>query len=421
MIDKRLIIDGHNDTMMHVIDEESWLPVRDIGRLSDLHIDLDKLEKGGLSAPIFAAFTEGYYKNTGKSLSRTLAILNALYFTERKNRERFRIVDRVSSIRESFQEGKIAAIPSIEGGYCIDGDNYYELLEQFKDLGVKILGFNWNYSNHLGEGAGESYEEGGSRSDGGLTDLGIRVLKEMKRLGIGIDVSHMNERTFWGVVENVDNPIIASHSNAYQLTQHRRNLKDDQLRAIRNSGGLVGAVLCPSFLTDGEEAYLDDYLDHIDYMVDLIGIDHVGIGSDFDGASLPVDMKDSSETYRISDKLVERGYREEEIDKILAGNFLRVFEELEKNSDRLDKSKINIKLDIGMGDRISRDQVINIRLSEEGRLRIILDGEEIGLLEAAREVDYILEIKNDEIFHILTVEGESKDGEKSRLTNIIHI
>lgn len=417
---KKIMIDGHNDTMMHLIDEKTWLPVKDIGKATDLHIDMKKLKAGGLNTPIFAAYTPGYYKNTAKSLSRTLALLNALYFTERKNKNEFKIVSDVEDIEKTFERGKIAAIPAIEGAYGIDSDNYYELLKQFKDIGVKILGFNWNYSNNLGEGAAEIYEKEGKISEGGITELGIRVLKEMKELGIGIDVSHMNERTFWGVVENVNNPIIATHSNAYSLTGHRRNLKDDQLKAIANSNGLVGAVLCPAFITEGKVPHLEHYLNHIDYMVGLIGIDHVGIGSDFDGAELPIDMKDSSQMHKIIDGLLLRDYSNSDIDKIIGENFLRVFRELEKNADKRKLSDIEVEMNISMGDNVSKDKNIEIRLSEPANIRIILDGIELITESDIMNMDYKLDFKNDEIFHILTVEVE-KGNAISRITNIIHI
>src|SRR5699024_9104431 len=125
------------------------------------------------------------------------------------------------------------AIPTIEGAYGIDKDNYLELVKQWKDLNIKVIGFNWNYSNNLEEGAAEVYADEKTKSQGGLTDLGIDTLALMKKLGIGVDVSHMNEETFWGVVENVNNPIIATHSGAYRMKEHKRNLKDSQLKAIK--------------------------------------------------------------------------------------------------------------------------------------------------------------------------------------------
>lgn len=412
---KEIIIDGHNDTMMHLIDEENWMPIGHIGEKNDLHIDLHKLEKGGLNAPIFAAFTEGYYNDRAKSLSRTLALLNCLQYSGRENQERFEIIKRVVDIENIIEEGKIAGISAIEGAYFFQEDNYFELIRQFSDLGVKILGFNWNYSNNLGEGAAEEYRENGENSQGGITELGIKVLGEMKKLGIGIDISHMNEETFWGVAKNVHNPIIATHSNAYSLTPHRRNLRDSQLIEIGKTGGIVGAVLCPTFLTWEKDAYLEDYFNHIDYMVDLIGVEHVGIGSDFDGANLPVDMKDASEMGRIKTGLQERGYSSDDIFKILGGNFLRVLWELENNSEKRDFHPMDIQMDM------DKDGKFKVKLSERGNIRVIIDGKESIYKRDILELEYNLEFENSEIFHILTVEVESGKNKIDRKTDIINI
>jgi len=419
---ERLFIDGHNDTMMRVIDQDTWEPVVDIGGATDFHIDLDKLQKGGLSAPIFAAFSQGYYdggQNIAKSLSESLAILNALYYTEEKNRERFKIVKTVEEIRGNFKNGLISAIPSIEGAYFISKDNHMEILRQLKDLGVKLLGFNWNYSNYLGEGAGEVYSDGKTKSSNGLTDLGKLVLKEMEDLGIGIDVSHMNEATFWGVVENTTSPIIASHSGAYRLRKHRRNLKDNQLEAIRESGGLVGLVLCNNFLKEGGAAYLEDYMDHLNYIVEKIGIDHVAIGSDLDGTDLPVDLKDSSEMGKIV-ALLEDQYASEDVNKILSGNFLRVFERLEARSKSgyLDGE---IKLNYSMGESIKNKDLKAVLGWENLKTRLILDGIEIASFKNDRKnLDFKIDFTNQEKYHILTIEQEV-NGKVTRATRIIRI
>ncbi len=419
---KRLFIDGHNDTMMRVIDQDTWEPVVDIGGATDFHIDLEKLKEGGLLAPVFAAFSEGYYEggqNIARSLSESLAILNALYYTEEKNQGKFKIVATVEEIRENFKNGLISAIPSIEGAYFIDEDNYMEILRQLRDLGVKILGFNWNYSNYLGEGAGEVYSDQKTRSSGGLTDLGKLALKEMENLGIGIDVSHMNEETFWGVVENTTSPIIASHSGVYELRNHRRNLKDDQLEAIKESGGLVGVVLCNGFLKEGGDAYLKDYMDHIDYIINKIGIDHVAIGSDLDGADLPKDLKDSSEMGKIV-KLLEGRYGDEEVEKILSGNFLRVFERLESKANQVYVAG-ETRLNYSMGEGI-KGRLLRASLGWKGaRTRLILDGIEMDSFKNDSDIfEFKIDLVSQEKFHILTIEQELA-GKITRATKIIRI
>ena len=398
---KSIVIDGHNDTTTLVVNEETWLPEKDIGNDTKNQIDLGKLEKGGLDVAMFSAYTGGYYNNTARSLSRTLALLNALYWTEENNKDRFEIVHDSEEILQLFKK-KLGAIPTIEGAYAIDNDNYYELLRQFRDLGVKLIGFNWNYSNNLGEGIGQVYSDGKTKSEGGLTELGKKTLMEMRKLGMGIDVSHVNEKTFWGIVEHVNNPIIATHSGVYNIREHKRNLKDEQLQAIRDSNGMVGVVFYPSFITDKEKAYVKDIVEHIDYITNLIGIDHVGLGSDFDGASLPEDMKDSSEIYKITDKLIEIGYSDEDIKKILGENYLRVFRELEENRDIVEGLDLSIN---------NKDDLT---------ARYILDGLVIKESEVEDEdLEFDLKFPNNEKFHIFTVELKDESGKIKRNTKII--
>ncbi len=418
-----LYIDGHNDTMMRVLDGNTKLPTVDIGGHTRFHIDIEKLKKGKLSAPVFSAFSEGYFdgrQNIEKSLSESLSIINALYFTEKNNEDSFKIVDSVQDITENFGDGKISAIPSIEGAYFIDEENHIEMLKQMKDLKIKILGFNWNHANCLGVGAGETYSDGKTPASGGITQLGIRVLKEMEKLGIGIDVSHMNEETFWGVVENTESPIIATHSGVYNLREHRRNLKDSQLHAIKESGGIVGIVLCSSFLKD-EGADLDDYMNHLHYAVDLIGPEHVAIGSDLDGTTLPMGVKDSSEMYKIIDRLKEK-YSHEDVEKIISGNFLRVFKELEKNEEKNYLDGIKIETAYEMGDLKEKNEVLKAHIGETKlKIRIIIDGIETAkFTNEFNEIDFDFDIKNEEQFHVLTIELE-KDGKTFRDTKILRI
>src|SRR5699024_5825319 len=146
-------------------------PENNIGAETKNQIDLKKLEKGGLNIAMFSSYTSGYYNNTAKSLARSLALINALYWTEEINKDRFQIVHSSKEIRRTFEENKLGAIPTIEGAYGIDKDNYLELVKQWKDLNIKVIGFNWNYSNNLGEGAAEVYADEKTKSQGGLTDL----------------------------------------------------------------------------------------------------------------------------------------------------------------------------------------------------------------------------------------------------------
>lgn len=408
----RYIIDGHNDTMTKAIDEKTLLPKVDIGKKTDFHLDIEKIEKGKLSALAFASFCPGF-KSKRKSLNQTLAILNCLYWNIDKNDE-LKVINNINEIKKNSLKEKISVIPTIEGAYFFTEENYIELLKQFKDLNIKLIGFNWNYSNNLGEGVEEKYPEEKIKSNTGLTDLGKKVLKEMEKLGIGIDVSHMNERTFKDIVNNYSGPIIASHSNAYNLMEHRRNLKDWQLEKIKESNGVVGAVLSKGFIKEGE-ATISDFVDHIDYMKNLIGVDHIGIGSDFDGTTLPVDLKDGSEFYKIEEELKNRNYTEEEIDKILGGNFYRVFKDIENLSNFKRINTLDLKVEI-LNNKII---IKNLKEIKDLKYKIIKNGILIEEDNLKGKNTLKLNLK-DEGFSLITLEILKKDIIIARKTKIIH-
>ena len=186
VFEKPIILDSHNDSMLNVVDEETWLPIINLAGNTTFHIDIPKLKKGGLNIPFFAAFTEGYGKNIKKSISRTLALINALHFTEEKNLDSFKITSSLKDIIDTVNKGKIAAVPTIEGAYSLNEDYSLELLNQYNDLGIKLITLTWNYSNNLGEGAESIYNDvSKTASSGGLTKLGEKIILEMNRLEIG--------------------------------------------------------------------------------------------------------------------------------------------------------------------------------------------------------------------------------------------
>lgn len=428
-----IIVDGHNDTMMKVIDKDTWLPKIDIGKDTNNHIDIPKLNKGGLKVPFFSAYTQGYYDNNPRSISRTLALINALYWTEKNNKDKFKIVTSILEIEKAVKDGKIAAVATIEGGYSINKYNYLELLRQYYDLGVRVLGFTWNYSNELGEGASSIYGDVlKTPSPKGLTKLGKQVVVEMNRLGMVIDVSHMSENTFWDVINITKSPIIASHSGVHSLKKHPRNLKDKQLKALAKNGGVIGIVLFPKFLTDSKDAYIEDFVNHIDYVVNLVGIDHVGIGSDFDGAAMPMDLKDASQIYKITDELIKRRYKKEDIEKILGKNFLRV---LVENQSIASYNKKNLSFQVipefEMGDGILGDTpILRGRISGDNGLiinektsKIIIDGVAYNAKYDKESSTLYYKVKEPlkEKFHVATFEVSDNKGISRRETGIFHI
>ena len=425
--DKFTLVDTHNDTMMHVVDEKTWLPRLNIGGGTDLHIDISKLKKGGIDIAYFAAFNEGFNRDTEKSLSSTLALTNALYFTERENKDKFKIIRSLKDIEELQGEKKLGALPTIEGAYAFDRENWKELLKQFLDLGVKVIAFTWNYSNYLAEGISRTYgEDLDEKSPKGLTSLGKKMVQEMNKLRMVVDVSHMSKESFWDTIETSKSPIIASHSGVDTIRNHPRNLDDEQLKALAKNGGVVGIVLSKNFLTDKKTASVKDFVDHIDYAVNLIGEDHVGIGSDFDGTTIPEDIKDSSEMYKIVDEMLSRGYDDKSLEKILGGNMLRVLREGNIEEGEKDKGA-NLNLDFPMGGKLKDPCVLEANIKDiedikEEASRIILDG-----IACSGELDrdskrFFLELDEDlkEKFHVATFELAYKDGRKDRLTRIFY-
>ncbi len=424
-----IVVDGHNDTMMKIIDETTWLPNIDIRRETQNQIDIPKLRAGNLKVPFFSAYTSAYYGNPNKSVSRTLALINALYWTEKNNADIFEISSTYDEIEKGILAKKIAAVPTMEGAYSLVEDNAMELLGQYHDLGVKVIGFTWNYSNDLGEGAYRAYaDRDGTHSSGGLTELGAEVVERMNELGMIVDVSHMAESTFWDVINTTKAPVIASHSGVYAMKAHQRNLNDEQLKALAKNGGVIGIVLYPEFLTDKKETFIKDFVDHIDYAVKLIGVDHVGIGSDFDGATMPKDLKDSSKIYKITEELVRRNYKKEEIQKILGKNFLRVIKECDKLAEVPNKaSNIRIEPFLEMGE-IIKDGTPLLKAKIEGNeidqagFRIIINGIVHNPTFDKETSTLSYKIKNPliEKFYVVTFEAKNTDGEIQRESRIFY-
>ncbi len=420
-----IIVDSHLDTLTKVIDEKTWLPTTDIGEETSFESDIPKLKTGDIHVPFFAAYTSGFYNNTARSLSHTLAMVNALYWTEEKNPDDLKITSTTDEIFDVLSEGKIAAVPTIEGAYSLDENNAIELLRQYHDLGIMTIGFTWNYSNALGEGAHQVFgDQMKTQSSGGLTELGKEVALEMNKLGMMIDVSHMAESTFWDVLEVSNAPVIATHSGIDKLHHHVRNLTDEQLLALAGNGGVVAIVFYPAFLTSTGDATISDVVDHIDYAVDLIGVDHVAIGSDFDGATLPSDLRDASEMRKLTDELILRGYSAMDIKKILGLNTLRVMHEVQEISEYEEADgNVTIIPTYKMGERISeRTPLLSAELkgitTSETDVYIVLDGIAYPAMfdEQTSTMFFQVEDELKEKFHVATFVADA-----DRETRIFYI
>ena len=387
---RKIILDAHNDTMMKAVNPSTYQLDTNIGESTDFDIDLNKMTSAGVDLLYFAAFTDdlGSWRENHNAI---LASLRGLKITRDLNSDRFRIPMCFSDVISGIEAGVLMGIHSIEGAYAFTDNNMIGLLKQYDDLGVKVIAPVWNHSNSLGEGTLEKYLDE-IPSPPGLTKLGRSFVGAMNHLGIIIDVSHMNDRTFWDTVKTTTMPIIASHSGVYALREHVRNLKDDQIKAIAETGGVINVVFCRNFLGDAS-ADVSVLVDHIEYIIKLVGVDHVGLGSDFDGATMPVGLKDLSEIGKIEAELRTRGYDEADLKKIMGHNNLRV---LKKHDDKRQKQE-KIPATMTVKSEAQDFKMINQPVAE---LTITLESPLEGFNPLDKATEY-LDLPHEEISYVL--------------------
>ncbi len=294
---KYSIFDTHCDTLCSVLDYGKSIV------MNECHVDIERMKKYEQYTQVFACFIDPVYKSC--AADRTLNLIDTFHNT---------VSDKLPD--------NVRGILSIEGG-----EGIYSLahLRNFYRLGVRIIALTWNFSNHIASGALETDETRG------LTEFGKLVVAEMNRLGIFADVSHLNDKSFYDVAEYSNKPIIASHSNARAVCRSKavcpveRNLTDDQFEIIKKSGGCVGINFCPDFLNESGKADIEDIVRHIEHFMSLGGEDNVGIGADFDGIdSTPDGINGVEDIYKIFDRLLQKGYTENQIEKISHKNFERI-------------------------------------------------------------------------------------------------
>ncbi len=312
---KYFTVDAHTDVLLRCIKDNI-----NLGKRLELgHVDIPRLKEGNVKLQFFAIFVESQYKPS-LALNQAIHIIERFYKEYEKNREDLVLIKDLSDLEKIKGNDKIGALLSIEGGEPIEMS--LELLDFFYRIGVRAMGLTWNERNMIANGAGEW------GMLGGLSKFGREVIKKMNKLGMIVDVSHITPPGFWDVIEISEKPIIASHSNAYALCNHPRNLTDLQIKALAEKRGVMGINFYSEFLNPSGKSTLDDIVRHIDYIVELVGPDHVGMGSDFDGiSSWPEEIYDASRFPLIFEALEKRGYKEEDIRKIAGENFLRVLKE----------------------------------------------------------------------------------------------
>ena len=309
------VLDAHCDTLGHAT--AYIYSRRDLTQWGQRgHLDLPRMRAGGINAQIFACFP-GVERLGGNATSGALQRVEALYDLVRRAPDQITMVKTAEDLARLTPEGPIGGILGLEGVEALDGQ--MSLFYAFHRLGVRNIGLTWDPRNAAADGSATG-------SNYGLSPFGRELVEACNENGVMVDVSHLNDAGLEDVLKISSKPIIASHSNARALFNHRRNLTDAQMRAIADGGGVIGATFVTMFLRkDHENATLDDLLDHIDHMVNVAGIEHVGLGSDYDGCVTPPEL-DSGEKYpAITQGLLRRGYAAEDIQKILGENFRRVF------------------------------------------------------------------------------------------------
>jgi membrane dipeptidase len=256
----------------------------------------------------------------------TLAMAANLFRIEAASKGGLKVVRTPGEMRRCFADGRLAAVMHIEGAEAIDAD--LDMLEVLYQAGLRSIGIVWSRSNHFGHGVPFRYPSSPDIGPG-LSEAGERLVKACNQLGTLIDVSHLNEKGFWDVVRISDKPVVATHSNAHALCPVSRNLTDDQLHAIRESQGMVGVNFAVSFLRpDGKndaDTPLQTVVDHVDYLIEHLGEDGVGFGSDFDGATMPAALGDVAGLPRLVDALRPR-YGEATLKKLGTENWLRILD-----------------------------------------------------------------------------------------------
>ena len=312
-----IVFDAHCDSILGVLEGKRTLEQRS----SEGHLDLPRLREGGVTAQIFAIYVRR--EHLARAAHQTLRALDALHTLFDSCPADVILATTAADVERAKDDGKIAAIISIEGAESLAGE--LALLRIYHRLGVRNLGITWSLRNRAADGVNEI------RTGGGLSSFGVELVEEMNRLGIMIDIAHLSPAGVRDVLELSQAPIIASHANTHALRSVIRNLTDEQLEGIASTGGVVGVTFVPYFLDeDWKHSSLGHLLDHIDHIVKVAGIDHVGIGSDFDGFSPPppTGLEDATCFPNITTGLLERGYGEDDVRKILGGNFMRVFRQV---------------------------------------------------------------------------------------------
>ncbi len=366
-----IVVDTHADTPQRFLDEGFDIgstDPKDVG-----HLSLDKARSGGLGAEFFSIWVDPE-TNQGHFAQHTFDLIDSVYEQAAHHPDRMMMAFSVADIERAHREHKLAALMGIEGGHSIENDMH--LLRDYYRLGVRYMTLSWSNTNEWADSSGD-IDDAKIQHHNGLTDFGKQVVLEMNRLGMMVDISHVADKTFWDAIATTKAPVIASHSSARALVNAPRNMTDDMLRAVAKNGGVVQVNFFSGFddesyrkanaaqskeQADAIQKYIDSLkaqgkpvnyievdrierewmakiprppfkslIDHIDHIAKVAGVEHVGLGSDFDGVSgaTPQGMDSAADLPKITQALLDRGYSADDIKKILGGNLLRVFRQVE--------------------------------------------------------------------------------------------
>jgi membrane dipeptidase len=351
-----IVIDAHNDITSPMLDfgfdlgsdgnvanglvysYSRRLPPPKDGKVKT-QTDLQRMRAGGLDAEFFSIYVAPEFINgKGGAPERAFQMIDTLKKQVERHPDALEMAYSADQIRQIAQKGKIAALMGIEGGHAIEDS--LQILRKFHEAGVRYMTLTHSNTNNWADSSGDA------KRHNGLTEFGREVVREMNRLGMMVDISHVSDKTFYDVIEVARAPVIASHSSARAIYNHPRNMTDDMLRAVAKNGGVVMVNFFDQFL-DPRKAEskkrtvpplrtpLSVLIDHIDHIAKVAGIDHVGLGSDFDGGiTLPEGLEDISKLPNITFELVERGYSDADIKKILGENILRVMSDVQQAAAR---------------------------------------------------------------------------------------
>jgi membrane dipeptidase len=329
--------DGHNDVLSRL--HHAGAGNEEFLAGGDGHLDVPGARQGGFAGGLFAVFPCSPFRGADnpfavdyakppdrrEALADTIAMVDRLGAIERQADGAVRMVRDAASLDACLDDGSLAAVLHFEGAEAIGAR--LERLADFHDSGLRSLGLTWSRPNAFAHGAPFGFP--GSPDQGpGLTDAGRALVRACNELGVMMDVSHLNERGFWDVAELSDAPLVASHSNAHALCPSPRNLTDDQLRAVGESGGVVGINFCVAFVredgADDPDTPLSAIAAHAAHVAEVAGVDTVALGSDFDGATMPHELDDAAKLPALFEALRAFGFDEPELERLALGNWRRV-------------------------------------------------------------------------------------------------